>query len=184
MAARLFYLVGASGSGKDSLLRYVREHLPPGAAVVFAHRYITRPADAGGENHIALSATEFATREQQGCFAMHWQAHGLDYGIGIEIHDWLDRGLDVVVNGSRAYLGTAATMFPQLIPVLIQVDADRLRERLTARTREATADLEARLQRGLELDDIGHPALVRIDNNRDIQQAGRDLLHLLLGEES
>ncbi len=55
--SRLLYLMGASGSGKDSLLDALRQHLPTDVAV--AHRYITRPADAGAENHIALSETEF-----------------------------------------------------------------------------------------------------------------------------
>ena len=48
MTARLFYLVGASGSGKDSLLGYARGKLAGAPDVLFAHRYITRPADAGG----------------------------------------------------------------------------------------------------------------------------------------
>ncbi len=51
MKARLIYVMGASGSGKDSLMRYAREKLAKHSNIVFAHRYITRPADAGGENH-------------------------------------------------------------------------------------------------------------------------------------
>jgi ribose 1,5-bisphosphokinase len=50
----LYYLVGASGCGKDSLLTYARQHLKKIEMVFFAHRYITRPPADGGENRIAL----------------------------------------------------------------------------------------------------------------------------------
>jgi phosphonate metabolism protein PhnN/1,5-bisphosphokinase (PRPP-forming) len=54
---RLIWLMGPSGSGKDSLLSALRqrEH----SQLLVAHRYITRAANAGSENHIALSEQEF-----------------------------------------------------------------------------------------------------------------------------
>ena len=64
------------------------------APVAFAHRYITRPAEVGGENHVALSRAEFALRRAHGLFAFHWQAHGNDYGIGREIDAWRAAGPD------------------------------------------------------------------------------------------
>ncbi|HKQ31163.1 MAG TPA: DUF1045 domain-containing protein, partial [Burkholderiales bacterium] len=75
-AGRLFYVVGPSGAGKDSLLHYVKERLGDHRSIAFAHRYITRAADAGGENHVALDEAEFARRESAGAFAMHWDSHG------------------------------------------------------------------------------------------------------------
>ena len=83
MPGRLFYVVGASGAGKDTLIAYARNALPVANAVVFAHRYITRPAHVGGENHIALSDAEFSVRETNGLFAMSWESNGLRYGIGV-----------------------------------------------------------------------------------------------------
>ena len=69
----LFYVVGASGAGKDSLLAYARAALGGGAPVFFAHRYITRPAEAGGENHVALSKAEFAQMQALDLFALSWE---------------------------------------------------------------------------------------------------------------
>src|ERR1700722_10988516 len=89
----LVYVMGPSGAGKDSVLNRARALLGADAPVVFAHRYITRPAEAGGENHVALSPEEFAVRRAHGLFAFHWQAHGNEYGIGREIHAWRKAGL-------------------------------------------------------------------------------------------
>ena len=79
---KLFWVAGPSGAGKDSIMAWARERLPAGAPVVFAHRYITRSARAGGENHIELGEAEFALRLAHGLFAAHWEAHGFRYGIG------------------------------------------------------------------------------------------------------
>lgn len=54
---RLIWLMGPSGSGKDSLLSALRQQEHP--QLLVAHRYITRAANAGSENHIALSEQEF-----------------------------------------------------------------------------------------------------------------------------
>lgn len=182
MGARLFYLVGASGAGKDSLLRYVREHLPSTSPVVCAHRYITRSARAGGENHVELTEQEFETRLRHGCFAMHWQSHGLRYGIGEEIRTWMKAGLSVIMNGSRAYLETASSHFEQLVPVLVQVRPEVLRQRLFMRSRESAEEIASRLKRAETEAIIGHPALVRIDNNDELELAGQQLLRLVVGE--
>ena len=93
---------GRPGSGKDSLLTELRQREQ--TQLLVAHRYITRAASAGSENHIALSEQEFFTRAGQNLLALSWHANGLDYGVGVEIDLWLHAGFDVVVNGSRAHL--------------------------------------------------------------------------------
>lgn len=135
MTARLIYVVGASGSGKDSLMSYARSRLANESQVVFAHRYITRSADAGGENHVALTQEEFDSRRRAGLMAMHWESHGHAYGLGIEVNQWLAKGITVVVNGSREYLETAAQRYPELVPVWVEVSPEVLRARLQARGR-------------------------------------------------
>ena len=174
----LIYLTGPSGSGKDSLLRYAREQLSAHAGVCFAHRYVTRAADAGGENHIALSSEEFASRGRAGLFALSWAGNGLYYGVGIEIEFWLTKGLAVVMNGSRAYLRQARARYPQLVVVEIAVSEPLLRERLIARGRETAKEAERRLQRNRELSAVAPDAQV-IRNEGDLESGGQALVALI-----
>lgn len=178
MQARLIYVVGPSGSGKDSLLRYARERLAEEPGVVFAHRYITRSADAGGENHVALTPAEFASRQRNRLFALAWHSHGHAYGVGIEINQWLAKGATVVVNGSREYLSEARRRFPELLAVSIDVPAEVLRERLLARGREDAASVEQRLERHRRLQDTT-PAGPVITNDGPLERAGEALVALL-----
>lgn len=177
--AKLFYIIGPSGAGKDSVLDYARQHAPASLPVSFAHRYITRAAESGGENHVALSEQEFSTRLDRDLFAMHWRSHGLQYGIGIEINYWLEQGISVVVNGSRGYLEEAAKNYVELCPIMISVPNAVLHERLLHRSRENTQQIEERIKRANSFKTISHQRLVALDNSGPLHQAGNGFLHLL-----
>ncbi len=156
--------------------------MPDESPVVFAHRYITRDADAGNENHVALSAGEFALRDKHSCFSMKWHSHDTWYGIGVEVEQWLAAGLNVVVNGSREYLDTAAEKFRLLVPVLIVADSARLKERLHLRGRENEAAINKRLQQASRLDAmVKHSRLIRLENNLNLELAGTALVSILQG---
>lgn len=179
---RLLYVIGPSGSGKDSLLRYAREKLAGDPCVVFAHRYITRPFDAGGENHIALTDEEFDARVAGGLFAMHWASHGCRYGIGREINLWLAKGCSVVMNGSRAYLAHARQHYPELVPVSIEVSREMLESRLRARGREGEAEIAERLARAAAY--MPPPDAVIIRNDGSLEDAGTRLTQLIVPGEA
>lgn len=179
MSGVLLYVIGASGSGKDSLMRHARQALEQDTGVVFAHRYITRPHDAGGENHIALSDAEFKARLASRLLPLHWISHGNYYGIGCELNHWLAKGLTVVVNGSRAYLPTASRKYPELVPVLIEVSPDELTNRLHNRGRESAADIEKRLQRSAEFERLHHSRLLRFNNDAPLEETGPAFVELI-----
>ncbi len=129
----LIYIVGASGVGKDALIAYAARHLNGSLPVLFVHRYITRPATEGSENHVALSPEEFRLRKEKGLFALDWESHSLYYGVGREIDIWMEHGFFVVVNGSRQYLPAAMERYPDLVPIIIEADASIIRRRLEDR---------------------------------------------------
>ncbi len=175
---KLVYVMGPSGAGKDSVLDRARALALPGMPVVFAHRYITRPAGAGGENHVALSPAEFDLRRRQGLFAFHWQAHGNAYAIGAEIHRWRELGLTVVVSGSREHFVQAGGIDAGTVPVLITAPADRLAARLAQRGREDTGAARARLQRA-QAHEIDDPRRVTIVNDGALDDAAEKFVSLL-----
>ena len=106
MVGRLIYLIGPSGSGKDSLLDAARDTLAQRDCRV-VRRVITRSAEAVGEAAQAVTVEQFEQMRERGAFALSWQANGLHYGIPKEIDQWLAQGFDVLINGSRGYLPQA-----------------------------------------------------------------------------
>ncbi|MBB1630976.1 phosphonate metabolism protein/1,5-bisphosphokinase (PRPP-forming) PhnN [Cupriavidus sp. UME77] len=174
----LVYLMGPSGSGKDSLLRVMRDKLRDDASVRVAQRYITR-ASSADEDSVAITPEAFEHRVAQGGFALHWRSHGLCYGIGTELDDWLAQGLCVVVNGSREHLASAHARYPALHAVQVSVRLHVLGERLRLRGREDEQAIVRRLQRAGE--PFAVPAgcrLTVIDNSGALEDAASALMRL------
>lgn len=160
-------------------MNYARQQMAGEQPVLFAHRYITRPMDAGGENHVELSMAEFRSRRELGLFALDWQSHQNCYGIGIEIVQWMNTGANVVVNGSREYLTTATNRFPQIRVLLINVSPDVLRQRLTKRGRETPGEIERRIERSRLIAPVAHPNLIVLNNDKPLVESGARFITLL-----
>lgn len=179
MSGTLVYVVGPSGAGKDSVLEYARMRLPANAGVIFARRFITREPAAAGEQHIPLSASAFERILANGDFALHWNANGLRYGIGVEIRTWMNLGFHVVVNGSREHLQTALEDFPDARIVCITAPVDIIRNRLSQRARESDSDIEKRIRRATSLTlPTGHN-VTTIVNDGALETAGEALTQTL-----
>jgi ribose 1,5-bisphosphokinase len=151
----LVLVVGPSGSGKDTLLEGARQVLADNSRYRFVRRVITRPADAGGEAHEAVTQAEFARRE----FALQWQAHGLSYGIPADV---VEPDAVVVANVSRTIIADAARRFPTRV-IEVTAPADVLAARLTSRARENASDVAARLSRSVSVPDYVHVETVTND---------------------
>lgn len=179
MTGHLFYLMGPSGAGKDSLLLAAREPLQARGCRV-ARRVITRSAEATGEDAQPVSTAEFEELRRSGAFALDWQANGLRYGIPRQIDDWLAAGEDVLVNGSRGYLSEARKRYPQLQAVLLTVSLPVLRERLLARGREPLEEIEARLARNEQFRSAAEQEeALLLDNSGALEHTVQRLLQLI-----
>jgi ribose 1,5-bisphosphokinase len=141
---RFIAVVGPSGVGKDSVIDGVCAARPD---LVRLRRVITRGPDAGGEDHEAITPALFAARAAGGDFALHWQAHGLRYAIGRDVHAVLGRGQDVLANLSRSVLADAAAVFDRLIVLHVTATPDVLAKRLAVRGRETRPEIARRLAR-------------------------------------
>jgi ribose 1,5-bisphosphokinase len=144
----LVLVVGPSGAGKDTVLGMARLALAGDPRFRFVRRVITRPADAGGEDHEAVTEDAFVQR----VFALHWQAHGLRYGIPLDVVDDVARGIVVVANVSRGVIAEAARRFPVRV-IEVTAPPEVLIRRLTERGRETADDVAKRLARDVPIPD-------------------------------
>ncbi|HWK95289.1 MAG TPA: phosphonate metabolism protein/1,5-bisphosphokinase (PRPP-forming) PhnN [Pseudolabrys sp.] len=179
-AGALFLVVGPSGVGKDTLLDGARARLSGDARFVFARRVITRAADAGGEDHEAVTPDEFARRKAAGGFLLSWSAHGLQYGLPATLSEALAAGRTVIANGSRATIAELAQRVPKLVVVEINASPEAVAARLRARGREDEAQVAERISRAVPPVPDGI-TLVRVLNDTDVA-TGVDKLVSVLSE--
>lgn len=161
---RLVLVVGPSGVGKDTLLDGARAALKDEASVVFARREITRPAEAGGENHIPVEMGTFRDRAATGRYLLSWEANGHGYGLPGSLRDDLDAGRTVVANGSRAVLAEARALFPNLRVISITASPETVAARLAKRGREGPDEIAARVARGRAYAVTG-PDVITVNND-------------------
>jgi ribose 1,5-bisphosphokinase len=143
----LVLVVGPSGAGKDSLIAGARLALAHDPGFVFPRRFITRPEDAGGEDHVAVDAAAFARLRERPGFFLSWRAHGLDYGISATAAADLAAGRTVVVNVSRTVLDEARARYRPILVVAVTAPVEILGARLAGRGRESESDIAERLSR-------------------------------------
>ncbi len=175
---RFIAVVGASGVGKDTLMRAMIEARPGLRRV---RRVITRPADPDGEGHEPVSEAEFDMRLKEGGFALHWRAHGLRYGIPVGIGLDLGQGRDLLVNLSRGVLAEAQVRFQPFAVLHLTATQEVLAARLAARGREATEDIAERLMGAAEALPEGVGPVVTIDTDVPVARLAKAALRQIHG---
>lgn len=173
-------VVGPSGAGKDSVMAHAARHLAGDDRFVFARRVITRPTDAGGEAHIGVDEATFARMKGEGAFCVAWEAHGLCYGVPMEVKAEVERGRVVLVNGSRQALPAFVAAFSRLTVVTITAHAEVRAERLARRGRESGDAIAGRLERQPRMPDLSIDSIT-IDNSGPLEVAGGAFVDLLVG---
>ena len=143
---RLVLVVGPSGAGKDTLIAGAKAGLADDASVVFPRRVVTR-ASGNGEDHDTLTVAEFDRPAQSRAFSLHWDAHGLKYGIPKQIDDAIAAGQTAVCNVSRTVIASARERYDDVVSVLVTAPPDILARRLAGRSRASDGNLTDRLAR-------------------------------------
>jgi len=162
-------IVGPSGAGKDAVLHSVRERLARDERFVFPRRIVTRPANSA-EDHDSVSPATFDTLLRAGALALHWQAHGLHYGIPADIDDAARRGSSIVFNTSRHLVQSVRTRYCNVAVVMIDAPVEVRAARLAMRDRESAKEVATRLARVVDEFKAGDADLV-IDNAGTLAQA-------------
>ena len=146
---RLVLVVGPSGAGKDTLLRFAKAACVDDGNIVFPRRVITREVSASEDNE-EVSAGTFQDALARNEFAIHWQAHGHCYALPRAIDDDIRAGRTVVVNVSRTVIAAMRRFYADIVVVSITAPPNVLAERLAMRGRGSDGRIEHRLHRTVE----------------------------------
>ncbi|OLS15443.1 MAG: phosphonate ABC transporter ATP-binding protein [Promethearchaeota archaeon CR_4] len=176
----LFLLVGNSGSGKDTLLKWAMTHWPKDIPPLYVpRRIITRPPSPDTEDYISASPEEFKDREGQGEFVLRWRSYDIDYGVPKNITEYLEKGLSVIVNVSRQIIEDTRKKISNVKVIFIQVPLSILSDRLKKRGREGDSGIERRLLRA-ELNENQPEADFIVENSGTVEEGGKQLLNALV----
>jgi phosphonate metabolism protein PhnN/1,5-bisphosphokinase (PRPP-forming) len=172
----LIFIVGKSGSGKDTLMResmrLLKEKKIP---VSIMQRFITRISDKNEES-IFITKEKFLKRNQMNEFALSWFIFGNWYGISRKsIETLIKRGEIVLVNVSRSILHKARESYPRCKIVLIDVPVSITKERIRSRGRDNGKGYEARLARMQRTDIDMPPPNKIIINDKNLERAVSEL---------
>jgi ribose 1,5-bisphosphokinase len=114
----------------------------------------------------------------RGEFALEWHIYGLDYGVPIEIDEWLRKGHAVLVNVSRSIVKKARDDYQNIMVVFIEVPFEITVKRLKERAREGGFRLEERIQRAKQNQKFSD-ADFSVDNSGDLEDAINQFLKYL-----
>jgi ribose 1,5-bisphosphokinase len=171
---RFILVVGPSGGGKDTLIRLAQTACEGNANIVFPQRIVTRDASLS-ENNSSMSPAQFFEARARGDFAVHWEAHGLHYGLPRAIIAEIRAGRTVVANVSRTIIGSVRHVFANVTVILVTAPLDVLAARLAARARTSDGPLAARLRRDIP---SAAPDFI-VNNTGRAEEHASELLHAI-----
>lgn len=175
----LFLIVGNSGSGKDSIISGVINKYPSNLKQLHVpKRYITRPPSKFEEN-ISITPENFREMEMNGKFALKWNIYELNYGIPIEIENFLKEGHPVIINVSRTIVKQAREKYKNIRVIFISVPFDITLQRIKDRKRESSDLLKERIERARKNQKFAE-ADFTIDNSGNLADAINKLLDYII----
>ncbi len=176
---RVVLVVGASGAGKDSLLRGAREYFGESGRLGFIRRYITRPPDSNEDNYY-IDPTGFVLLKRLNFFISTWQAHGNHYGIpchALGSPDSVNGHELLILSISRSAIADFEQIHDTVTTIQVKVKENVLRERLKRRGRENDLAIQRRLERAKR--PVVARDLITFDNSSDLDRSRANFNDLL-----
>lgn len=167
---KIILIVGASGVGKDSLIREAKKELKEGFN--FVKRYITREPDTNEQNYFVENSA-FKLLKESNYFISSWEAHGNFYGVSKDsIKDKVN-----VLSISRSKIADFEKNFDEVYTINITLDKEELKKRLLRRGRESIYNIQKRLERSY--DKVEAKNLINFENNRYFDESLEAFIELL-----
>ena len=144
----LIVLSGASGAGKDSVLRRMKDRGLPFHFVITATTRKPRPGEVDGQDYFFVSHERFAAMIENGELLEHAIVYSDYKGIPKQqVRQALDSGQDVVMRIDVQGAETIRALCPEaLLIFLVPGSEQEMIRRLQKRQTEAAADLELRIE--------------------------------------
>ncbi len=165
---QIVLIVGASGVGKDTLLKNLQNKIE----VNFVKRYITREPDANEHNYY-IDNEAFDRLKENDFFISTWEAHKNKYAIAKnQIKDGLN-----IISISRGVIKDFENYFDNVITIEITLPQNILYERLKNRGRENEEQIQQRLTRIYE--NVNARNLIQFDNTSPLDVSIVNFIALL-----
>ena len=176
----LIFVVGTSGSGKDSVMRETVAYLTQsGVPAQILKRIITRTPNKNEQSNF-LAVDEFKKRKSE--FALSWNIYDNWYGIPWNaINIAYENNSLLLINVSRGVLNEARVLFPSSRIVLVTVPKEIAESRIRNRGREDQEGMNIRLTRMSKQVDMPSPSIV-VNNSGDLKDTARVLGEFLKKE--
>ena len=144
----LFLVTAPSGTGKDSVLRILREHKVDLNLVVTAVTREPRRGEVHGRDHLFMTSEEFARTRSEGGLLETACVYGRWYGTPIDqVREPLRRGEDVLVRLDVQGARELKRRYPEAIAIyLAPPSPEEAVRRLRTRSTESEEEIERRVQ--------------------------------------
>jgi len=168
MMIKIILIVGASGVGKDTLLKAIQNDVKAN----FITRYITRVPDENESNYY-IGKDDFEHLRKSDFFVSSWEAHGNIYGISkLPIKDGLN-----IISISRDAIKDFEEKFSDVTTIEIGIPKELLYLRLKNRGREDEEAIAKRIERSQQK--IEAKNLIYFDNSKPLEESRSTFLELL-----
>lgn len=165
---KIVLIVGASGVGKDTLLKAIQNVVKAN----FITRYITRVPD-NNESNYYIGKDDFEHLRKSDFFVSSWEAHGNIYGISqTSIKDGLN-----IISISREAIKDFEEKFSDVTTIEIGIPKELLYLRLKNRGREDEEAILKRIQRSQKK--IKAKNYIYFDNSKPLDESKEEFLELL-----
>ena len=162
MSKKIVLIVGPSGVGKDTLLKYSKKVLKENSTFNFVKRYITRKPDSNEKNYY-VQEEAFDLLKKEDFFVSSWQAHENLYGIS---KSSVQNGVNII-SISRSHVQDFERVYDEVYTIHVTIPKELLLQRLRLRARESEAEIMQRFKRTYETIDAKN--LIEFDNSKNIE---------------
>lgn len=164
-SSKVIFLVGSSGTGKDTIIKELKNQLTEmNVPVLIPKRRITR-TNHESENFISVSEEEVFELLKKKKFLFHWYSYQTQYGyLADEIFPYLDGEKVIILNISRTIAFNAKELFPDSKLIEISTNLKIASNRIKVRKRDSDLMIEERIKRMREKVDLPRVDLT-LENN-------------------